>query len=84
MFFKNTREELEYDSSGQKIYSSEEEKFFKKVSESEMATLAWPLVPLMNFAKDAYKTDNIYLSNQGGDDPINCSASFDYQSPLYF
>lgn len=84
MIFKNTREELEYNASDKKIYSRKERKLLRKVTISEMAPLAWPLAPLMNYAKDAYKRDSVYLSNQVGDNPLNCSGSLDLESLLCF
>jgi len=79
MFFSNKKEELEFENSDRKIFGNDsdfQQNYAEKMSESEIG-VAWPFVPLMNFQKEAYKNDNIYLANKSGDDPPEDIASVD-------
>ena len=70
MFSHTKKEELEFENSDRQLFGSNntnfENNYLEKLSESELAL--WPLVPLTNFAKDAYKNDNIYMGKNFGDE----------------
>lgn len=70
MFSHTKKEELEYENSDRQLFGSNnaniENNYLEKLSESELAL--WPFVPLTNFAKDAYKNDNIYTGKMFGDE----------------
>ena len=78
MQFSNKREELEYEASDHKLFNAThhtlEQNFIQKVNNSEISSV-WPLIPLINFEKEAYKHDEVYLFNKQGDEPIDQNES---------
>ena len=77
MNFENKRGQLEYESSEKEEFKTESEnpeKIMEKMSESSIAA-GWPIFPLLNFEKEAYKKDEVYLGNKSGDEPLEMMES---------
>lgn len=75
MSYANKREELEMESSDRGLYKTDPE-MIHKINNHEFPAF-WPLIPLSNFTKDAYKTDQIHTTHQNGDEPLELHSSYE-------